>query len=161
MIEHLFALCLLMRPAPFESDPDETATVPYMPVEAPQPRRLDSIIRSLRRRCPVCASPSISRHAVHVELRCPNCDLNLERQVGSFIGGIGLNTVLAFGALLIVIVGGFISTRGEASVTKILLPALAVSIFVPLFFYARTRLMWVALELIWWPLEPNETTEVR
>jgi len=85
----------------------------------------------------------------------------MERQVGSFIGGIGVNTVVTFALLLVVIVGGFIATRGEASVPKILLPALAVSVFVPLLFYARSRLLWVALELIWWPLEPDETTEVR
>jgi hypothetical protein len=28
-------------------------------------------------------------------------------------------------------------------------------------FYARSRLLWVAFELIWWPLLPNETNEVR
>ena len=105
-------------------------------------------MRSLRRRCPVCASKEISRHPAHVHQRCPNCDLDLERQVGSFIGGIGLNTILAFVVLLLVIVVGFIATGGEASVTKILLPALAVSVFLPLLFYARSRLLWVAFELI-------------
>lgn len=130
--------------------------------EAPhQPARLAALLRAMRRRCPVCASRSISRHPAHVYHRCPNCDLDLERQVGSFIGGIGLNTIFAFAMLLVVIVGGFIATGGEASVTKILLPALAVALFVPLFFYARTRLLWVALELIWWPLAAEETTEVR
>ena len=84
----------------------------------------------------------------------------MERQVGSFIGGIGLNTILAFVALFLIIVIGFISTGGEASVTRILLPALAVSLLLPVFFYARSRLLWVALELIWWPLAEHETTVV-
>jgi hypothetical protein len=84
-----------------------------------------------------------------------------ERQVGSFIGGMGLNTTLAFGALLLVIVGGFIATGGEASISKILLPALGMAVFLPVMFYARSRLLWVAFELIWWPLLPNETNEVR
>jgi hypothetical protein len=92
---------------------------------------------------------------------CPDCGLDLERQVGSFIGGVGLNTIAAFGALLLILVGGFIGTGGEASITKILLPALVVSIVLPLWFYARSRLLWVAIELIWWPLEPNETSIVR
>jgi hypothetical protein len=63
--------------------------------------------------------------------------------------------------LLIVIVTGFIATGGEASVTKILLPALAVALFLPVLCYARSRLLWVALELIWWPLDANETNTVR
>lgn len=95
-----------------------------------------------------------------MHLHCPNCGLNLERQVGSFIGGVGLNTIVAFGALILIIGIGFIATGGEASVPKILLPALAVSVLLPLFFYARSRLLWVALELIWWPLETDETTVV-
>ena len=109
----------------------------------------------------MCADGSISKHPAHVHQRCPNCDLDLERQVGSFIGGVGLNTIVAFGALLTVIVVGFIATGGEASVTRILLPALAVSLVLPLLFYARSRLLWVALEIIWWPLKHEETTTVR
>ena len=78
---------------------------------------------------------------------CPACGFDLERQVGSFIGGVGLNTIVAFAALLAVIVGGFLSTGGEASVTKILLPGLAVAVVLPIVFYARSRLLWVAIEL--------------
>ena len=76
--------------------------------------------------------------------------------MGSFIGGVGLNTIVALGCLLATIVGGFIATGGEASVGRILLPALAIAIVVPLAFYARSRLLWVAIELRWWPLEPGE-----
>ena len=115
----------------------------------------------MRRRCPVCGAKGISRHVAHVHQRCPTCDLDLERQVGSFIGGVGLNTIVAFGVLLCIIVFGFITTGGEASVTKILLPALVSALVVPLLFYARSRLLWVALELIWWPLDADETTVVR
>lgn len=121
-----------------------------------QPPRLTSVVRALRRRCPVCGQRGISRHPAHVVDECPTCSLNLERQVGSFIGGIGLNTIVAFAALILVIVGGFIATKGEASITRILLPALAVATILPLAFYARSRLLWVAIELFWWPLEPGE-----
>lgn len=121
-----------------------------------QPGRSRSISRALRRRCPVCGSKDISRHPAHVFTECPTCGLDLERQVGSFIGGVGLNTIVAFLVLFGIIVIGFVATGGEASVGKILIPAVVASLVVPLLFYARSRLLWVALELIWWPLEPNE-----
>jgi uncharacterized protein (DUF983 family) len=126
-----------------------------------KPKRaiVSSIVSALRRRCPACGQKGISRHVAHVDQRCPVCDLDLERQVGSFIGGVGLNTVVSFLALLAVIVFGFIGTGGEASVTRILIPALLVAALLPIWFYARSRLLWVALELIWWPLEPGETHE--
>lgn len=122
-----------------------------------QPGRAASLFRAARRRCPVCGSKKISRHVAHVERLCPRCGLDLERQVGSFIGGVGLNTIVTLGLLLCVFVFGFIATSGEASVPKILLPAIAVATVVPVLFYARSRLLWVALELIWWPLAPGET----
>jgi len=138
-----------------------SSTVEHVTIGATQPGRVPSILRALRRRCPVCGSKEISRHPVQVYDRCPTCDLDLERQVGSFIGGIGLNTIFAFVVLFSVIIVGFIATGGEASVTRILLPALAVSVLLPLFFYARSRLLWVALELIWWPLDADETLLVN
>ena len=114
------------------------------------------ITRSLRRRCPVCGRAGISRHVASVDAACPHCRLDLERQVGSYIGGVGLNTIVALVCLLVTLVVGFIATGGEASVPRVLLPALAVAILVPLLFYARSRLLWVALELRWWPLEAGE-----
>lgn len=104
----------------------------------------------------MCGRRGISRHPASVERQCPHCGLDLERQVGSFIGGVGLNTIVAFACLLATIVIGFVATGGEASVTRVLLPALAVATVVPLVFYARSRLLWVAIELRWWPLEPGE-----
>ncbi len=91
-----------------------------------------------------------------VEQHCPRCGLDLERQVGSFIGGVGLNTIIAFVGLLAVLTIGFIATEGRASFWGILVPAPAVALLVPIGFYARSRLLWVALELRWWPLEPGE-----
>ena len=44
-----------------------------------------------------------------MHIQCPTCGLDLERQVGSVVGGVGLNTVVTFGALLLIIVVGFIS----------------------------------------------------
>lgn len=114
------------------------------------------IVRALRRRCPVCGQRGISKHVASVEGECPTCSLDLERQVGSFIGGVGLNTIVAFVGLLAVLTVGFIATEGRASVWGILVPALALALLLPLFFYARSRLLWVALELRWWPLEPGE-----
>ena len=109
----------------------------------------------------MCGRRGISRHVATVDQHCPHCGLDLERQVGSFIGGVGVNTVVAFACLLATIVIGFIATRGEPSVTRILLPALAVATIVPLGFYARSRLLWVAIELRWWPLEAGEVEQQK
>lgn len=131
-------------------------SVAWVPVDPPRYRPVSGIVRSLRRRCPVCGDRGISRHVASVEAMCPRCGLDLERQVGSFIGGVGLNTIVAFACLIVILVGGFIATGGDGSVTGVLVPALVAAVVVPLVFYARSRLLWVALELRWWPLEAGE-----
>lgn len=110
--------------------------------------------RALRRRCPSCGDKGISRHVAHCDVRCPHCGFDLEHHPGSFIGGIGVNTVLAFAALLLVIVVGFVLTKGDASVVRILVPALAVSVLVPLLLHARSRLFWAGCELVFMPPQP-------
>lgn len=62
--------------------------------------------------------------------------------------------MLAFASLLLVIVVGFVLTKGEASVVKVLLPALAVSVLVPLLMHARSRLFWAGCELALMPDQP-------
>lgn len=119
------------------------------------------VARSLRRRCPVCASKKISRHPAQVHHHCPTCTLDLERRVGSFVGGVGVNTVISFAVLLIVVIVGFGFTKGERSLLWVLLPALGSALVVPCFFYARSRLLWVAIEIMMVPLESAETTTVR
>lgn len=119
------------------------------------------VARSLRRRCPVCASKKISRHPAHVHQKCPTCALELERRVGSFVGGVGVNTVVSFAVLLAIVIVGFGYTKGERSVLWVLLPALGSAVLVPSFFYARSRLLWVAVEIMMVPLGPTETTMVR
>lgn len=126
-----------------------------------QPRQMQMMGRALRGRCPVCADGSISRHPAHVDRVCSVCGLDLERQVGSFIGGVGLNTIVTFGALLITIVIAFIVVGLDGNVVKVLIPAVAVAIVVPLVFYARSKLLWVAFELRFWPLEPGETRLIK
>lgn len=122
----------------------------------PEYRGVRGVTRALRRRCPVCGGKGISRHPASVEPICPSCGLDLERQVGSFIGGVGVNTIVAFGSLVVVIVVGFILVGGDGPILAVLIPSLAVATIVPLSFYARSRLLWVALELRWWPLQPGE-----
>lgn len=93
---------------------------------------------------------------MHCDHICPNCRLDLERQVGSFIGGIGLNTALSFTALVVMLTVGFIVTKGEPTIWNLLVPMVVVALVLPSWFYARSRLLWVAFELHFWPLEPGE-----
>lgn len=107
----------------------------------------------------MCGEKRISRHPAHVESTCPQCGLFLERQVGSYIGGVGLNTIVSFALIIAAILVGLLVTWGERGVLPMLIPALAIAVLFPALFYARSRLLWIALELVFWPLKPDEITD--
>ena len=60
---------------------------------------------------------------------------------------------------MIAILGGLLVTRGENGALPLLLPALTVAVLFPVLFYARSRLLWIALELFYWPLKPDEIAD--
>ena len=67
-----------------------------------------------------------------------------------------MNTVVTFGAILASVIIGFAITRGQGSVWPVLAPTLAIAILLPVVFHVRSKLLWVAIELRYWPLEPGD-----
>lgn len=116
------------------------------------------MVRGLVHRCPVCGSSGIIRRWFSMQRRCPRCDLHFERQPGSFVGGVGLNTIVAFGALLITLVIAFIVTDADRTAAQVLIPTLIVGLAAPLAFFGSSKLVWVAIELLMLPLRPGEAT---
>ena len=88
--------------------------------------------------------------------RCPRCGFLFERSEGQFIGAIGMNTIVTFGALLITIVVGFIITSPDIAVVPLLVAGLSVAALLPIFFYPFSKTTWTAVDLTMTPLEPGE-----
>lgn len=81
-------------------------------------------------------------------LTCPNCALDFDRNPGTFIGAIGLNTMVSFGAIVVAIAVGFGVTTEPRSVVSVLLAPLLVGALVPVAFFPFSKTLWVATELV-------------
>lgn len=122
--------------------------------QTPRFRRL--LGRGMIKRCPACGQGHLFRRWLTMVDLCPRCGLRFERIEGHWIGAIGINTIVSFGAFLITTVIGLVSTFPDFPVGTLMLVNLAVAIIVPLFYYPFSRTVWTGLDIAMRPLEPHE-----
>ena len=112
------------------------------------PGKLGPYLLAVRRRCPRCGSGHIFDGWFTMKHSCPECELDFERNPGAFIGGIGLNTMVSFGAIVLAIVLSFVLTGEDRSILAVLAAPIAVAAIVPLLFFPYSKTLWLAFELI-------------
>lgn len=87
---------------------------------------------------------------------CPRCGLHFERIEGHWIGALGLNTIVSFGAILVTLSVGLIATLPDVPVLPLVLSNVAVAVIVPVVFYPFSRTLWTGVDIAMRPLEPFE-----
>lgn len=85
--------------------------------------------------------------------QCPDCSLDFERNQGAFIGGIGLNTVVTFGVMLVALILPLVILGPDAPWLWLVSPPVLAAVIVPLVFFRASKMLWVALELFVQPAE--------
>lgn len=114
------------------------------------------LARGTTKRCPVCGERDIFEGWFSLRKSCPRCWFVFERQEGQFIGAVGVNTSITFGALTLVMVLGFVLTAPDFNAALILGSCLAVATLLPLIFFPVSKTLWAAIDLLLIPLEPGE-----
>lgn len=127
--------------APYALDPPLTRTL---------------LLRGAVGRCPLCGSGELFRRWVVMKPDCPRCDLHFERIEGHWIGAIAINTILALGAMLGVIVAGLVAYYPDLPVAGMVVAAVLTAGLAPLLFHPVSRTLWTAIDLAMRPIEPRE-----
>jgi uncharacterized protein (DUF983 family) len=109
--------------------------------------------------CGVCGQGRLFRRWFHMLERCPKCGLKFDRIEGHWTGDIGINTIVSFGALLIVLLGGFLVTWPTPPVGALVAACLLTAAIVPLAFFPFSKTIWLAIDLMLRPLERDEVEE--
>lgn len=118
------------------------------------------LIRALRRRCPRCGEPAFHSWFTMRE-HCPSCGLRFEREPGYWVGAVIVNTTIIFGTFLVVFGGMVAVTWPDVSWPAVLATTASANVTIPIIFYPMSKTVWLALELSWHPLEPNEIEEAE
>jgi hypothetical protein len=88
--------------------------------------------------------------------RCPTCGLKLERTPGMWLGSIGINTIVTFALLFVVLVVAIALTWPDLPVLPLTIAAMAVAGLVPVLFFPVSRTLWLAIDLLMRPAQPEE-----
>ena len=115
-----------------------------------------TFLRGCMKRCPVCGQRHLFRHWFTMLERCPKCDLKFERIEGHWTGDLGINTIVSFGALLIVLLVGFLAFWPTPPIVVIIIAAVVAAGLLPLAFFPFSKTIWLALDLMMRPLDPGE-----
>jgi uncharacterized protein (DUF983 family) len=113
--------------------------------------------RGATKACGVCGRRrGLFRRWVIMADECPRCGLTFERTEGHYIGAVGINTIVSFGLLVLLLSAFFISTYPDIPAGPWVFGAAAIYGLVPVFYYPISKTLWTAIDLLMRPLEPGE-----
>lgn len=112
--------------------------------------------RGLTMACPACGRRRLFKRWFTMADDCPGCGLHFERIEGHWIGAIGINTIVSFAVLGVVVIVGLILTHPDGSTLRLILIAAATGIIGPTAFYPMSKTLWTAIDIAMRPLEPHE-----
>jgi len=112
--------------------------------------------RAARRRCPVCGQGGLFSRWFTMAETCPRCGLRFARVEGHWLGALGLNTIVSFTLLFVVVVTGLVLSYPDFRLGPLLAAAALTAVVFPLVYFPLSRTMWTAIDLWMRPLEPGE-----
>jgi uncharacterized protein (DUF983 family) len=127
-------------------------------VPHPGTSRARMLLRGVTRRCPVCGERRIFTGYFRLKAVCPRCGLRFNRLEGQWSGDIGINTIVTFTLLYFVLLGGTLLMWGDVKVGVLAVAALAVVLVFPVLFVPVAKTLWLAIDLMMRPLQPDEMT---
>lgn len=129
---------------------------PPVPVPLPTVRVLG---RGIARRCAHCGSGGLFEGWLTLRSACPRCGLRFQRQEGFMLGSMTINMIVTFVSLALVVGGAMIGTWPDVPIGLVIGSGAAVAIVVPVVFYPFAATIWVAVEWLMRPADPDEFTE--
>jgi uncharacterized protein (DUF983 family) len=112
--------------------------------------------RGLVKHCPVCGAGHLFTGYFRMKERCPGCGLRLARIEGSWTGDLGINTIVTFGLMLVVFIGGTLAMWNHLNVALLAGIVAAIALVFPVLFFPFTKTIWLAIDVILRPVEPED-----
>ncbi|HVM14284.1 MAG TPA: DUF983 domain-containing protein [Egibacteraceae bacterium] len=117
---------------------------------------MTKLARALRKRCPHCGTTGIFASWGSLAPQCPGCGYTFEREEGYWVGAMIVNLGAAQLLFAVILLGSFILTWPDVPwVTVVVLSAAAMVAF-PVWFYPRSKTIWVWLDAAVHPYTPEE-----
>ena len=120
-------------------------------------RALVMFVRALRRRCPNCGAGPVVTRWIHTLPACPRCRLRLDRgEPDYFLGAIVFNMAIAEGLFAAGLFAVLLWTWPSPPWDALYYGGIAGLIAAPIVFYPYSKLLWLAFDLLFRPLRPDD-----
>lgn len=130
-------------------------TLPRMERD-PSARLRTMLDRAVHRRCPRCGEAGAFASWSRLHEWCPACGFAFEREHGYWVGAVIVNTTVTFALFLVVFVGGMLIAWPSVPWTPLFVATVLIMLVVPIGFYPWSKAIWMAFELSFHQLEPEE-----
>jgi uncharacterized protein (DUF983 family) len=115
------------------------------------------VARALRRRCPHCGSDGLFTGWFKAGERCPACGVRLLRGDESWATGTYLfNLVVSELLLMALLATVVVSTWPDPPWAALQVGSLALMVAAPIVFYPFARLLFLAFDMMFRPVQPDE-----
>jgi len=120
-------------------------------------RALIRFARALRRRCPNCGAGPVVARWIHTRPACPRCRLRLDRgEPDYFLGAIVFNMAFAEGLFAAALLAVLLWTWPNPPWDALYYGGIVGLIVAPILFYPYSKLLWLAFDLLFRPLRPED-----
>jgi uncharacterized protein (DUF983 family) len=120
-------------------------------------RALAMFARALRRRCPNCGAGPVIARWIHTRPACPRCRLRLDRgEPDYFLGAIVFNMAFAEGLFAAALLAVLLWTWPNPPWDALYYGGIVGLIVAPILFYPYSKLLWLAFDLLFRPLRPED-----
>lgn len=129
---------------------------------APPPLTTGRLLaRAMARRCSFCGGTDAFDGYFRMRERCPRCNFKFDRIEGQRAGALGMNTIVTFALLGIVVIAGLALTYPDFNVPLVLAASVAVAVVTPIAFYPFSRTLWNSIDLAMRPVTPDDDVDPR
>lgn len=144
-------------------EPSESTQPADQDWPSPKPLTLPRLLaRGVTLRCPLCGASGLFRRWFGLRDRCPRCHFPLEQRIeGHWLGSLGMNTIVSFGALFVTMIVGLVIAYPDGGLGPLLVVTVTVAVVVPLVFFPFSKTLWSAIDLAMRPLEPDDDVDPR
>ena len=120
-------------------------------------RALLMFARALARRCPNCGAGPVIARWIHTVPVCPRCRLRLDRgEPDYFLGAIVFNMAFAEGLFAAALLAVLLWTWPNPPWDALYYGGIVGLIVAPILFYPYSKLLWLAFDLLFRPLRPED-----
>lgn len=120
------------------------------------------ISRALRLRCPLCGHKPITRSFGEIVERCPGCGFEYgDGEDGYYVGALIMNMAVAMLTFLVTFGLALVLTWPDVPWTAVTYVCVAATVVVPIWFYPRSKTLWIWADLKLHPYDADHDPQAR